>query len=233
MPLLSSQGLPLSEGVPSPFDTLAADYDDWFDQDGRLIFDIEAAAFQEVISSLPKPWIEIGAGSGRFSETLGVGLGLDPSVKLLERAKCRGLEVCCGVGERLPFCDESFGSAFLILTLCFMNSPFDVLGEVHRILKKDGRLALAMVLRESPWGAFYEKKKASDHPFYRYATFYSFDEITTMLTQIGFSPERYISTLFQKPEAVVVKEAPREGYDSKAGFTLIMAGKEVSEGART
>ena len=64
----------------SLFNTLASEYDGWFERDGRLIFDIESEAFHAILPSLPKPWVEIGVGSGRFAQALGIQMGtLNPT----------------------------------------------------------------------------------------------------------------------------------------------------------
>ena len=56
----------------SPFDDLALEYDAWFDKEGSLIFFIEVQAFMELLPILPKPWLEVGVGSGRFARALGI-----------------------------------------------------------------------------------------------------------------------------------------------------------------
>ena len=213
----------------SPFDDLASAYDAWFDREGKPVFAIEVLAFHEVLPSLPKPWLEVGVGSGRFAEALGIETGLDPSSKLLHMARERGINAFLGWGEQELFDEESFGTVFLIVTLCFLDSPLDVLKEAKRILIPDGKLVLGLVLKESPWGQFYEKKKEEGHRFYRYATFYSCDEVVRLIVQAGFATERIISTLFQKPREVHRTEDPREGYSPDAGFTIIVAGKKATE----
>ena len=65
----------------SIFDLLALDYDGWFEDEGKLLFAIEAEAFRRVLPSLPKPWLEVGVGSGRFAQALGIENGIDPSVR--------------------------------------------------------------------------------------------------------------------------------------------------------
>ncbi len=50
----------------NPFDSLAADYDAWFDGKGRLVFDIEVQAIRELLPHLPRPWLEIGVYSIRL-----------------------------------------------------------------------------------------------------------------------------------------------------------------------
>ena len=209
--------------IASPFDSLALDYDNWFEREGMPIFAIETEAFQEILLSLPKPWLEVGVGSGRFAQALGIEIGLDPSVKLLDIARNRSLNVLLGRGEDTPFADGAFGTVFLIVTLCFVDSPLAVLTEANRLLKQGGKIVLGLVLWESPWGQFYQAKK--EHRFYKHATFYSYAEVTGLLGQAGFSVEKTISTLFQKPGEVEHMESPQEGFSSDAGFTIILARK--------
>ena len=215
----------------SPFDDLAIEYDAWFDREGGLIFSIEVQAFKSLLFTLAKPWLEIGVGSGRFAQALGIETGLDPSSKLLYMARERGINVFLGRGEQKLFDEASFGTVFLIVTLCFLDSPLDVLREAKRILIPGGKIVLGLVLKESPWGRFYQTKKAEGHRFYKYATFYRYDEVVRLIVQAGFVTERIISTLFQRPGEVHRMEDPREGYSTDAGFTIIVAEKKASEGA--
>ncbi len=214
----------------SPFDDLASVYDAWYEEEGKLTFDIEVRAFRELLPLLPKSWLEVGVGSGRFAQALGIESGIDPSVELAEIARRRGITVHQGKGEKTPFDKESFGTVFLIVTICFVDSPRDVLREAYRILKPGGKVVLGLVLKESPWGKFYEQKKQQGHRFYQYATFHSYNGLTELLKQTGFSIERVISTLFQKPGEVKGMELPQGDYSPDAGFTIIVVGKQASEG---
>jgi len=81
------------------------------------------------------------------------------------------------------------------------------------------------VLRENPWGKLFESKKKKGHRFYKKATFYHYNEVVELLEQAGFTVERVVATLFQKPDKVAQMELPREGFSPDAGFTVIMAGK--------
>jgi len=209
----------------SPFDILASAYDAWFEEEGKLIFDIEVRAFQEVLHTLPKPWLEVGVGSGRFAQALGIKTGIDPSVKLLEMAKRRGITGFLARGEEKFFDAETFGTVFLIVTLCFVNSPLAVMREAHRILKTEGKIVLGLVLRESPWGQFYLVKKEEGHRFYKQATFYSYQEVSELLKRCGFATGKVLSTLFQRPNEVIEMESPREDFYPDAGFTIVVAGK--------
>jgi len=213
----------------NPFDCYALAYDEWFDSEGKIIFETEVRAFRELANMLPKPWIEIGVGTGRFAEALGIRTGLDSSAKMLEIAGRRGIETYSGQAERLPFDSSSFGTAFLIVTLCFLPAPVAALKETHRILIPGGKIVVGVVLRSSPWGRLYYKKKQGGHHLYKDATFYSYEELSSMLLTCGFIIEKVISTLFQKPDKIKNIELPRTGFSPEAGFTIIVAGKTSSD----
>lgn len=209
----------------SPFDDLAAEYDAWFEREGSLIFFIEVQAFKSLLPSLPKPWLEIGVGSGRFAQALDIETGVDPSSKLIEMARQRDINAFLGKGEQELFDEESFGTVFMIVTLCFLDIPLEALKETSRILMPGGKVVLGLVLKENPWGQFYQVKKAQGHRFYKHATFYSYDQIVRLLDQAGFVVEQTVSTLFQPPGRLHHSEKPKEGYFPSAGFTIISAGK--------
>jgi SAM-dependent methyltransferase len=211
----------------SPFNEMASEYDAWFDKDGSLIFFIEVQAFKVLLPALPRPWLEIGVGSGRFAQALGIETGIDPSIKLVKMAKRRGINAFPGRGEQELFDEGTFGTVFLIVTLCFLDSPLDVLKEANRILAPSGKILLGLVLKESPWGRFYQQKKDEGHRFYKFATFYSYDEVVRLLVQADFVTEKIISTLFQRPAEVQNMEEPKEGYSPDAGFTIIVASKKA------
>jgi len=215
----------MSESKIRAFDSLAWAYDSWFEQEGRLIFALEVEALKQVLPLLPKPWIEIGIGSGRFAQALGIDVGLDPSSGLLKIARNRGARVLLGRGEETPFKDGSFGAIFFIVTLCFVDSPERILSEAARLLKSQGKVVLGLVLKESPWGQLYQREKETGHRFYRHATFYSYAEVEMLLMQTGFSIEKVASTLFQNPGKVNHIELPRQGFTADAGFAVILAGK--------
>jgi len=193
------------------------------------IFLTEVRAFKSLLPFLPRSWLEIGVGSGRFAQALGIETGVDPVFKLLQIARRRGINAILGRGEQQLFDEESFGTVFLIVTLCFLDSPLTVLMEANRILIPGGRIVLGLVLRESPWGELYQQKKVEGHRFYRYATFYSCDEVFQLLLKAGFVMEQIVSTLFQSPDDMHHVEEPREGYFSNAGFTIIVGVKHLSE----
>ena len=94
-----------------PFDLLAPAYDSWFEGEGKLIFAIETAALRQILPSLPKPWLEIGIGTGRFARALGIDTGIDPSREMLRIAREHGVRVFAGKGEQQIFDAGSFDTA--------------------------------------------------------------------------------------------------------------------------
>ncbi|MFO8143897.1 MAG: class I SAM-dependent methyltransferase [Dehalococcoidales bacterium] len=174
---------------------------------------------------MSKPWLEIGVGSGRFAEGLGITTGIDPSAEMAKIASARITNTLVGRGENLCFRTASYRTAFIIVTLCFVQSPTEVLQEINRVLTRQGKLVIGMVPKESPWGLLYQEKKEQGHPFYRHTTFYNRDNVIAMLNESGFSVELETSTLFQKPTNVHSLESPRNGFYSEAGFVIIVARK--------
>jgi SAM-dependent methyltransferase len=213
------------------FDPFASEYDNWFDGEGKFVFAIEVRAFQEVLGLLPEPRLEIGVGSGRFAQALGIETGVDPSIRLLELASTRGIQVIQGRGEQHLFRAGSFHSVFLIVALCFVDSPSEVLRQAHQVLAPSGKIVLGLILKDSPWGKFYEKKGVQGHRLYRHVKFYKYAEVVTLLEQSGFSIEKVTSTLFQKPGRVEQMELPSKGFSPAAGFVVIMAKKKAGEAA--
>lgn len=207
----------------SPFGRFASEYDAWFGGEGRLTFAIELRAFQEILPHLPKPWLEIGVGSGRLAQSLGIETGVDPCVKLVEMARRRGVSTLLARGEELPFQEASFGTVFLMVSMCFLERPGMALREAKRVLVPDGKIVLGLVLRDSPWGRFYRQRGKPGHRLYEHARFYGYEQLVSLLVTAGLPFERVVSTLFQRPGAVQRMEEPREGYLPGAGLTIVVA----------
>ena len=215
------------KGVVEAFDQHAEEYDRWFDTpEGKVLFRMEVEAVRLLTRNIEKPSLEIGVGTGRFAKELGIDAGIDPSLKSLEIAKKRGIKVEKAKGESLPFKDKTFGSVFILFTLCFIEDPEMVLFEANRVLKIGGRLIVGIINKESSWGQLYLKKKAEDHPIYRYATFYTVYETVKMIEHVGMAVEAYSSTLRQPPSEAPYKEISQDEFLENAGFVCILARKQ-------
>ncbi|HDZ25245.1 hypothetical protein LCGC14_1252330 [marine sediment metagenome] len=199
-------------------------YDEWFDKSpGKEIFELEVQCLKKAFGGTSKPWLEIGIGTGRFTEKLGIDFGVDPSEEMLKKALERGIKVVKGVAEHLPFPPNSFAGVAIIVTLCFLDDPEKALKECFYILRKGGILVLGIVPRKSSWGRSYLNKKKKGHPFYCAAHFYSTQEVINLSEKIGFELEVLFSTLFEGPEecAQIRLYPPKPGWVKKAGFVCI------------
>jgi len=90
--------------------------------------------------------VSVGVGTGRFAEPLCVRVGVDPSVKMLRRARRRGVETVRGVAEALPFDDGAFDTALLVTTVWFVDDLSKTFDEARRVLR-EGYLRLDRRIR--------------------------------------------------------------------------------------
>jgi ubiquinone/menaquinone biosynthesis C-methylase UbiE len=205
----------MRDTVKNIFDTHAQRYDDWFTRHQHA-FVSECLALRKVIPDLGKG-IEIGVGTGRFAQVLGIPFGVDISYPMLTMATGRGCYVAAADGESLPFVSGTFDYALLMVTLCFVKSPKGVLREAKRVLVKKGKIVIGIIDKQSALGALYSRKNSI---FYRTARFYSAREVIQMLNEYEFHSIRTWQTLFRDPETMVAIDAIRKGY-GKGGLVVI------------
>ncbi|MHB1949693.1 MAG: class I SAM-dependent methyltransferase [Gammaproteobacteria bacterium] len=202
-----------------PFNQMAEEYDSWFDHH-TAVFQSELEALRKVIPQSGKG-LEIGVGSGRFAEALGIKTGVEPSEKLREMAQARGIKVFDGVAESLPFPSEEFDFVLFNTVLCFLYSPLKGFGEAKRVLKPSGFMIIGMIDRNSALGQVYETKK-KDNPLYHNAHFYSVDEILVLMSQLGFVQKEIYQTIFSPLDKIHSTEIVKPGY-GEGGFVVIKA----------
>lgn len=203
----------------APFEAHHQRYEAWFGKH-------EAAYISELLALRPfVPWegrgIEIGVGSGRFAAPLGVQVGLDPSRAMLAYAAARGIEVVAGTAEDLPFADGSFDHALVVTTICFVDSPAEMLAEAHRVLKPGGRLVIGFIDRESALGQDYLAHQF-ENVFYREASFYSADEVARLLEDGGFAIGSWGQTL-ALPLAETREIEPLRAGRGQCAFAVVAA----------
>lgn len=196
----------------SAFAKMAQEIDGWLGNEGKPIFDIGVEAVRGILRVLPEPWLEIGIDNGRIARALEI------STTISMDKWYDGL-----------FDKESFGTVFLIGTLCFIDSPLDFLREASHVIMNGGKMVLGMVFEDSPWGQMLQRMKEEKHPVLRHAMIYRCNEVTQLTVDAGLVGEIMVSTLLQKPGEVKQMEEPRGGYYQKGGFTIIVVGKTGSD----
>ena len=95
--------------------------------------------------------LELGCGGGinmQFYDPAQISSfsGLDPSPGLLDRshkaASEKGMkaDIRGGIGEAMPFDDASFDTLLVTFTLCSVDDQQQVLSEMRRVLRPDGKV---------------------------------------------------------------------------------------------
>ena len=176
----------------SPFDTSYELYDSWFEKNSFL-YDVELQAVKSVMPSTGR-CLEVGVGTARFAAPLGISFGIDPSEKMTEISRARGISVVRSDAEHLPFKEDVFDCALMITTICFVDDPAQSLSEIWRVLKQGGMAIVGFVDRKSRLGKEYQAKKENS-TFYQRATFYSVDDVTGYLCEAHFHGLKYRQSL--------------------------------------
>lgn len=202
-----------------PFEEYTKQYEDWFIKN-RFIYESELKAIREQLPEA-KWGVEIGVGTGQFGAPLGIKIGIEPSRKMGEIARQRGIWVIEAIAENLPLKDTFFDFALMVTTVCFLDDIMAAFKEIHRILKEKGSFLIGFIDRDSPLGKLYLKRKEKS-VFYNVATFYSVDEVVFYLRQAGFKEFNFSQTIFSNSTEIKKVERIREGY-GEGSFVVIKA----------
>jgi len=177
-----------------PFDLHAARYEEWFEKHPGF-YRSELCLIKKLIGKVPPSAVEVGVGSARFAAPLGVTYGVDPSLPMLKIARKRGVKVVRGVAEALPFKSEVFDLVLMVTAVCFVDDLRRSFLEARRVLKRGGKLAVALVDAESFLGRAYLRRK-NKSLFYRPATFYTPTQIKNAALAASFKPLKELQTIF-------------------------------------
>ena len=202
-----------------PFEHHWKEYEQWFVQN-RWTYFSELEALKSLLPAKGKG-LEIGVGSGLFAQPLGIKIGLEPSPKMAQLARRRGIEVVEGIAENLPFENETFDFALMVTTICFLDDVEKAFNEVKRILRPEGHFLVGFVDKESSIGQQYEKFK-EQNVFYRLATFYSVPDVLRFLHKAEFSDFVFRQTIFKPLDEIKELEPVKEGY-GQGSFVVIRA----------
>ena len=196
-------------------------YEEWF-TDNHFAYLSELEAIKQLIPK-NKKGVEIGIGSGIFAEPLGIINGIDPSPAMRTKALERGLNVTEATAEQLPYKNISFDFALMVTAICFVDNVVKSLNEIYRILKPGGEVIIGFVDKNSPVGKIYLKHK-NESLFYNEATFFSTDEIISLLKKAEFSVDEINQTIFGLLHEVTEIQMPEKGF-GEGSFVVIKAKK--------
>jgi len=204
-----------------PFNQHAQEYEEWFSRN-PYVYRSELKAVAHLIPPAGEG-LEIGVGSGKFAEPLGVRYGVEPSARMRRLAESRGIRVFAGAAENLPFPDARFDFALMVTTICFVDDPAVSTREAARVLKSEGVFVIGFVDKASPLGLKYQQRK-EQNLFYRQATFYGAAEVIGLLLQNGFEQPQVIQTVFGQMEKIRSVQNYESGH-GRGGFVVIRARK--------
>ena len=135
--------------------------------------------------------IEVGFGSGDLIDrmtsvvTRGRIVGVDYSSEMVYVCTKRFsqlidqgmIQLRCADAESLPYESDSFARACTVNTIYFWQDPSIALGELHRVLKADGRLVVS----------FSPRARLQDPPVTRHGfNLYDPEQVRDLLEDVGF-----------------------------------------------
>ncbi len=207
-----------------PFDEHVTEYEAWFDRH-PYVFQSEVEALREMLPEGDQlSGIEVGLGTGRFSQALDIKEGIEPSLPMRKEAIKRGIEIMDGHAEELPYADMRFDFVLMAFCICYFDELLPPFKEAFRVLKKDGDLIVGFLDKNSPIGLEYEKNK-SESLFYKHATFYSVDKVLHELKEAGFRYFHVAQTLFHPLAEIKEVEHTKPGH-GEGSFVVIRASKK-------
>jgi len=227
------------------FDGYADKYDEWFMKNENL-FTSELLLFKKVLGDINgKKLLSVGCGSGLFESYIDSSNidGIEPSEDMGRIAEKRGVKVIkYGLIEDVELQDESYDIIYFNGSSSYMENLTPVYEKCLRALKKNGRLILLDVPKESAFGFMYLLGKSLntyDHEFLEGAmpelpyplalassgVWHTTEEKIGVLKNLGVKNFTYYQTLIKNP--MYTNEEPEEvseGYKS-GGYVAIIAEK--------
>ena len=209
----------------SPFEKYTEQYEEWF-VENSWVYEAELRAVKAMIPTGGRG-VEIGVGTGRFAEPLGIKIGVEPSKRMRGIAQKRGIRALDGVAEELPFDNSQFDFVLMVTTVCFVDDISKAMLEAHRALSHGGILIIGFVDRNSIVGQTYLDRR-NENVFYKEATFFSVDELVEIIDQSGFVDLTFNQTIFKTLTETTRDEPVKPGH-GEGSFVVILGRKEKVE----
>jgi ubiquinone/menaquinone biosynthesis C-methylase UbiE len=164
------------------------DLEEVYANDDRIIENLES-----VIDLAGKRILEVGAGTGRDSETLsskGAEVWTldysEESLGLMANHIEQPVRIVCGDAFALPFASDSFDVVFHQGLLEHFTNPEDILAENHRVLKPGGHVLVDIPQRFHYYTLAKHVLMFFDKWFAGWETEFSPKEIESMVEDAGF-----------------------------------------------
>ena len=227
------------------FDGYADKYDEWFMKNENL-FTSELRLFEKVLGDITgKKLLSVGCGSGLFESYIDSSNidGIEPSEDMGRIAEKRGINVIkYGLIEDVDLSEETYDIIYFNGSSSYMEDLKPVYEKSLRALKKNGKLILLDVPKESAFGFMYLLGKSLntyDHEFLEGAmpelpyplalassgVWHTTEEKINVLKELGIKNFDFYQTLIKNP--LYTNEEPEEvseGYKS-GGYVAIIAEK--------
>jgi SAM-dependent methyltransferase len=204
-----------------PFQRYTARYEKWF-EDNPWVYQAELKAIESLLPE-GQYGVEIGIGTGRFAEPLGITIGIDPSSHMRRIAQKKGIKVVDAVAESLPFKNALFEFVLMVTTICFVDDINKSFAEAFRVLLRGGYLIIGLVDRNSPLGQIYFRNQ-NGNVFYKEAMFYSVEETRDIMKKAGFAGFSFRQTIFRDLKEINGSEEIKPGYGE--GSFVVIRGKK-------
>lgn len=205
------------------FNSHVEEYEAWYEKHKDAYLS-EVVAIKEQFQKLPENLrgIEVGLGTGRFAEQLGIKEGIEPAMEMAKIAMKRDIEIMKGVAEHLPYAALQFDFV-LFVTICHLDNVKEAFAEAHRVLKNGGSIIVGFLDKDQSIAKQYEEKRGRS-TFFKHSTFYSVDRVEKLLKEAGFRNFEYNQTLFGKLEQIKEVQDPKPGF-GEGSFVVVKADK--------
>ena len=119
-----------------------------YERNGSFVHGL-AGGVLEWLNAQPGEYIlDLGCGDGQLTQRIADSgahvLGVDASPAMVAAARERGIEAEQAKAEMLPFRDMTFDAVFSNAALHWVRGQDAMLGQVHRVLRTDGRFVAEM-----------------------------------------------------------------------------------------
>ncbi|MGE3727043.1 MAG: class I SAM-dependent methyltransferase [Candidatus Sericytochromatia bacterium] len=186
-------------------------YDQWFE----LYAGTFASEVKLLKSLLPDfhSALEIGVGSGRFAQALGISIGVEPELAMAELARKRGIQVIAGQAEALPFAENTCDFLLMVTVLCFVSDRIQSLQEAWRVTQPGGYLLIGTLDPAQSW----VHNRLQKGQFLSQAKPVSLSQLQAELRAIGWQEQKCAQTLVNEPQPGHLLE-PFSQSKGKGGF---------------